>query len=77
MRTPYWDWSFRDGEALALEGVDVGRGDEPLRLDDGLDHDRLAVRVCGGGEEGDALARDRVLDGVACADHPCLLRVVR
>src|SRR5581483_2941454 len=58
-----------DREPLALRRVDVRRRDEPVRLDDGLDHDRFAVRVARGGEEGDALAGDRVLDGVASADH--------
>ena len=58
-----------DREALALEWVDVRRRDEPVRLDSSLDHDRLAVRVARGGEKGDALAGDRVVDGVARADH--------
>ena len=47
-----------DGEALALERMDMRRRDEPVRLDDGLEHDRLAVGVLGGGEERDALAGD-------------------
>ena len=64
-----------DGEALALGGVDVRGGDEPVRLHDGLDQDRVAVGVGRGGEEGDALAGDRVLDGVTCADHVSLLLV--
>src|SRR5207244_3328584 len=58
-----------DGEALALRGVDMGSRDGPVRLDDDLDHDRLAVGVSRGGEEGDALAGDRVVDCVACVDH--------
>jgi hypothetical protein len=66
----------RDGEALALGGVDVRGGNEPTWLDDGLDHDRVAVGVRRGGDEGDALAGDRVLDGVACKDHLCLLASV-
>jgi hypothetical protein len=45
-----------DREAFALRRVDVRRRDEPVGLDDGLDHDCLAVRVGRGGEEGDALA---------------------
>ena len=64
--------SRRDGEALALGGVDVRSGNEPTWLNDGLDHDRVAVGVRRGGEEGDALAGDRVLDGVACKDQLCL-----
>jgi hypothetical protein len=55
--------------------MDVRGGDEAVRLDDRFDHDRLAVRVGRRGEEGDALPRDRVLDGVTCADHLSLLRV--
>jgi hypothetical protein len=65
------------GEALGLRRMDVGGRDEAPGLDDDLDHDRLAVRVGGGGEKRDALARDGVVDAVACADHLCLLRVFR
>jgi hypothetical protein len=39
--------------------VDVRGGHESVRLDDGLDHDRVAVGVRRGGEEGDALAGAR------------------
>src|SRR5437763_4749786 len=58
-----------DREALALGRVHVRGCDAAVGLDDGLDHDRLAVGVGRGGEERDALAGDRVVDGVACADH--------
>src|SRR5581483_5211904 len=61
----------RDGEALALRRVNVSGGDEPVRLDDDLDHDRLAAGVGRGREERDALAGDGVLDCLACADHLC------
>ena len=47
----------------------MGRGDEPVRLDEGLDHDGLAAGVGGGLAEDDALAGDGVVDAVACADH--------
>src|SRR6266508_3143866 len=49
--------------------VDVCGRDEAVRLDGDLDHDCFAVGVARGGEEGDALAGDRAVDGVACADH--------
>src|SRR5207248_7068610 len=58
-----------DREALALGRMDVRGRDGAVRLDDGLDHDRVAVGVGRRGEERDALAGDRVVDRVACADH--------
>jgi hypothetical protein len=56
-------------EALLLVGVYVGRRDESVRLDEGLDDNRLAVRLPRGFAENEPLAGDRVLDDVSLADH--------
>ena len=60
-------------EALLLARMHVRRGDEAVRLDVGLDHDGRAVRLAARLPEDDALAGDRVLDRISCADHACLL----
>src|SRR5713101_711282 len=57
------------GEALALRGMKMGRGDEAVRLNHALDHDGLAVRVARRRVKRDALPRDGVVDRVARADH--------
>ena len=62
-------------EALFLGGVDVRRRDEAVRLDEALDDDGLAARVGGRLVEDDALAGDRILDGVSCSNHCDLLFV--
>ena len=67
------DGAAEDLEALLLRRVDVGRRDEAVRLDERLDHDGLAAGVARGLAEDDALAGDRVVDAVACADHVWLL----
>ena len=62
-------------EDLGLVRVQVGGGDEAVRLDEHVDHDTLPVRVGGGLDEADRLAGDAVVDDVSGADHgvaPCL-----
>ncbi|MFL5973097.1 MAG: hypothetical protein ACJ750_11995 [Gaiellaceae bacterium] len=51
----------------------MGGRDEAVRLDEGLEQDRLAVRLAGGLPEDEPLAGDRVLDEVACLNHVVLL----
>jgi hypothetical protein len=53
--------------------VHVPGSDEAVRLDEGLDHDRLAARLARRLAEDEALAGDRVLDDVSCMDHSCSL----
>jgi hypothetical protein len=53
--------------------MNVGGGDEAVRLDEGLEHDRFAVRLARGLVEDEPLAGDRVLDDVSCLDHVVLL----
>src|SRR5829696_1813570 len=55
----------QDLEPLLLVRMNVGGRDEAVRLDEGLEHDRLAVRLAGGLPEDEPLAGDRVLDDVA------------
>src|SRR4029078_11227367 len=63
------DGALEHLEVLALLGVDVRGGDGAVRLDGALDDDGLAAGVARGREEAKALPGDRVLDGVAGADH--------
>ena len=49
--------------------MDVRRGDEAVRLDEGLDDDGLAARLARGLAEDEPLAGDGILDGVSYADH--------
>jgi len=58
---------------LLLLRMNVGGGDEAVRLDEGLDHDRLAVRLARRLAEDEPLARHRVLDDVPCLNHVVLL----
>ena len=67
------DGAAEDLEPLLLQRVHVRGRDEASRLHVRLDHDRLAARLPGGLAEHEALAGDRVLDAVACADHVWLL----
>src|SRR6185437_12886958 len=62
-------------EALLLARVHMRRGDEAVRLDVGLDHDGRSVRLAARLPENNALAGDRVLDRISCADHRSLLLV--
>jgi hypothetical protein len=70
---PEADRAAEDHEALLLARVHVGRGDEAVRLHVRLDHDGLAVRLTARLPEDDALAGDRILDRVSCANHRSIL----
>jgi hypothetical protein len=61
-----------DREPLLLLGVDVRGRDEPVRLDEGLEDDRLAVRLPGDLVEEDPLPRDGILDYVTCTNRVLL-----
>jgi hypothetical protein len=43
----------------------MGRGDEAVRLHEGLEHDRFAVRLARGLGENESLAGDGILDDVS------------
>ena len=64
-------------EALLLARMDMGRRDEAVRLDEGLDHHGLAVRLARCLAKDDALAGDGVVNRVSCMNHVVLLPVVR
>jgi hypothetical protein len=65
------DGAAQDLEPLLLARVDVRGGHEAVRLDERLDHDRLTAGLARRLAEDEALAGDRVFDGVSCVNHVC------
>ena len=68
--------ALEDLEALGLVRMDVGGGDEAVRLDADVDEDVLAARLGGGAHDVHGLAGDGVVEDVSAADHAGLLRIV-
>jgi hypothetical protein len=65
------DRALDDLEALRLVRVHVRRGDDAARAHRALDEHVLAVGRRGRLDEGEPLARDLVLEGLADGDHCC------
>jgi hypothetical protein len=60
---------FDDLEALGLDRVDVGDGDRPAWAQRELEGEQLAAGAARGVGEGEPLAGDGVLEGLAWSDH--------
>src|SRR4029450_1374154 len=63
------DRAAKDLETLLLEGVKVARRDEAVRLHEGFEDDRLAVRFPRSLAENEPLAGDPVLEDIAWMNH--------